>query len=409
MLIEKMESQLDRRISIIAGALILIFPTLLMTVPSGGGGALFFLIIVSCIGLFYNREVVPLTSRERSLTLVVLFFFAVYVINILSFDASLSELDYASRFIILLPVFFYLRKANVRIEYFFIGIVLGAISCGLFGFYQTFYLDFPRAKGITNSVPFGDISIVLGLMCLPGVLLATISKPFRFLLLTGFLAGLAGSIFSGTRGGWIAIPVVLLVIFAMNPMKWGRVKKSANIVILFFSLGAAYYLPDVQVRVDIALNEFNEYVSGEVVSTSVGLRLEVWRASILAILENPVFGVGEGSFRNTMIALVEEGRADVVVVERLAHIHNEFLSATLNRGLIGLISLMLIFIVPLRAFLGLIDKTSGLNQILPMSGVVLIISYMVFSLTDVVFGHQNTTLLYAAYIFIIYGMMHSKQ
>ncbi len=350
-----------------------------------------------------------LSPEERSLVLVVSFFFAVYLFNMLGFRASLSELDYASRFIILLPVFFYLRKANVRAEYFFLGIALGAIACGLFGFYQIFYLELPRAKGITNAVPFGDISIVLGLMCFSGVLLATLSRSFRFLMLVGFLMGLAGSILSGTRGGWIAIPVVLLVIIAMNPMKWSRVTISASTILLFFSLGAVYYFTNVQVRFEIALNQFNAYFSEGIVGTSVGLRLEVWRASILAISENPFFGIGEGNFHSAMLMLINEGRVDALIAEKVAHVHNEFLSATLHRGLIGLVSLMLVFIVPLRVFLNLTGKGSGLNQLLPISGVVLIISYMIFSLTDIVFGHQNTTLLYAACIFIIYGMIYSKR
>ncbi len=408
MLIEKSKPSISQLTATVAGLLIVIFPALLMTVPFAGGGALFLLVIVSCIGLFHNREVVPLNQSERYLLFSVLFFFTVYAINIISFGTRLSGLDDVSRFIILLPIFFYLRKANVRVEYFIFSIIIGAIACGVFGFYQIFHLELPRAEGIKNAVPFGGISIVLGLMCLSGVLLSSISKPFRLLLFTGFLLGLAGSIFSGTRGGWIAIPVVLLMIVAMNPMKWGGMKKLASIAILFLGLGGAYYLPDIQVRVDIALNQFNAYFSEGVVGTSVGLRLETWRASILAISENPFFGVGEGNFRNTMKILVSEARANALVVEKVAHVHNEFVSATLHRGLIGLVSLIIIFVVPLHAFMKLINKGRGLNQFLPMSGAILIISYMIFALTNIVFGQQNTTLLYVAYLYIIYGMISSN-
>ncbi len=408
MLIEKDQPSMSRLIATAAGFLILIFPALLMTVPLAGGGALFFLIIVSCIGLYHHREVVPLSQSERHLIFAVLFFFAVYVVNIISFETRLSGLDDVSRFIILLPVFFYLRKANVRVEYFLFSIIAGAISCGVFGFYQIYYLELPRAEGIKNAVPFGGISIVLGLMCLSGVLLSSISKPFRFLLLIGFLMGLAGSIFSGTRGGWIAIPVAVLMIIAMNPMQWGKKKKLASIAILFLGLGSAYYLPDVQMRVDTALHQFNAYFSEGVVGTSVGLRLEAWRASVLAISENLFFGVGEGNFRNTMKILVGEGRANELVVEKIAHVHNEFIAATLHRGLIGFVSLILIFIVPLYAFMKLINKGRGLNPFFPMSGVILVTGYMVFALTDIVFGHQNTTLLYVAYLYVIFGMMSSN-
>ncbi|MCL0096476.1 O-antigen ligase family protein [Thermodesulfovibrionales bacterium] len=403
----KKELRVDQIIAVAAGVLILVFTALHMTIPSAGGGTIFFLLIVSLIGLLRNRKKIPLNRAEHHLILVVLFFFFVYVINILMFDVRLRELDNASRFILLLPIFFYLRKVNIRAEYFLFSIILGAIACGLFSFYQIFYLEIDRAHGITGAISFGRISTVLGLMCLPGVFLKTLSKPLRFLMLTGFLMGMTGSILSETRGGWIAIPAGFLIVVLMNPMKWGWLKRTVSITIFLFSIAGLYYFPDIQVRVDTAINEFKAYFSSGVVGPSVGLRLEAWRGSILAISDSPIFGVGSNNFGSTMQALTDKGLVNASVL-MLNYAHSEYISATLSRGLIGLLSLVLIFIVPLRAFMKITDKGGGLNQLLAMSGVILITSYMIFSLTDTVFGAHNTTLLYVAYIFIIYGMTSPK-
>ncbi len=391
---------------IAAGVLILIFPVLLMTVPKAGGIALLLLLIVSLTGLLCDKKTIPLNKDERNLVLIVFIFSLVYVINILNFDKGFREFDDASRFLLLLPVFLYLRKIKLRVEYFLIGIFLGALACASIAFYQKFHLGLPRSYGITNPVPFGGISIVLGLMCLPGALLTSVPKYFRVLMLLGFFLGLAGSIFSGTRGAWLALPVCFFVIIAINPMKWSLTKKLASSLILVSSISGAYLHPDIQTRVDTSVSQFNAYFSENTVNTSVGLRLEAWRASTIAISGSPTFGVGEGNFRDTMKELANEGLADPGV-KTLAHVHNEYLTAMLQRGLVGLASLILIFVVPLRVFIKSSKQETGLNQLLPMSGIILITSYMTFSLTDIVFEHQNTTLLYASFIFIIYGMSNS--
>ncbi len=405
--IETPQTKPNKIISIIAGSLFLFFPALLIAVPDGGAGILILLFLVSIIGLMKNRETIPLHPDERYFLYAVGLFFLVYAFNVLLFGSKISELDNPLRFLLLLPVFFYLRKVRLKLNYLALSLFFGTLSCVIFAIYQIYFLSIGRAHGITSIVAFGGISITLALMSLSIALLAS-SKLLKSLMLLSFFFGLSASIMSGTRGAWLALPACLFVLLLINPLDW---KKRSRIVLGTLLLGgicATYFIPVIQLRVDLAIAEFNNYFSQGDFNSSVGWRLELWRAAAMVIFDNPVFGVGEGNFRQAMQQLADAGRATPALATTMSHVHNEFISATLHRGIFGLFTLLLIFFLPLTSFIKSIKSATGDKKILMMTGIILITSCVTMSLSDAFFALHVLSIFYVTFIYFIYAQIRCR-
>ena len=119
-----------------ANLLLLLFPAMLMIVPDGGSIAIALLIIVSSTGLLLNRNSIPLSKNEKHFLAVIAIYILIYIFNLWFFNSKISEFDNTSRFLLLLPIFFYLRKSKLNPKYIYYGILLGAIACFIIAAYQ---------------------------------------------------------------------------------------------------------------------------------------------------------------------------------------------------------------------------------------------------------------------------------
>jgi O-antigen ligase len=389
-----------------AGFLILLFPTMLITVPDGGSVTLVLLLLVSATGLFLNRNSVPLDNNEKLLLAAVAAYMLIYIFNIWFFNSKISELDNTFRFLLLLPIFFYIRKIKLNPNYLYYGLLAGAVACFAIAAYQKFYLDYSRSHGVTSIISFGGISMTLAMMSFTMGLLSKTGYT-KILFFSGFILATWASVLSGSRGTWLVLPSCLLLLFVINPQKWSlKTRVSAGLISLLM-ISASYFLPVVQHRVDTALNEMNAYITNNVANTSVGIRLDIWHASIVTSTKHPALGIGEGNFSNKMKLLSDQGLVDPYALN-IAHVHNEYISALLHRGFPGLITLLLLFLIPLIAFSKALISEQGEHRILPAIGIMLVISSMTASLSDMFFSQHKYTLFYAGFIYLIYAFMRQR-
>ncbi|MEN2291940.1 O-antigen ligase family protein, partial [Enterococcus faecalis] len=106
-------------------------------------------------------------------------------------------------------------------------------------------------------------------------------------------AGLYASYLSQSRGGWIAIPVLLLIAVAtLRHVAW---KKRVTALLVFFALLAAVCVSSsvVRARFDQAVSDLRAYQAGKT-NTSIGIRFQLWKAAALMLTRHPLAGVGRG-------------------------------------------------------------------------------------------------------------------
>jgi O-antigen ligase len=164
-----------------------------------------------------------------------------------------------------------------------------------------------------------------------------------------------------------------------------------TICILGFSLIVAFIIaiqnPVVKNRIFKVTEEGNVY-SGS------SLRKKIWTSAIEVSKENLFFGLGE---KESMLKLQEQYRLkemSVPLKERY-HSHNTYLQILIQYGLLGLISLLILFLAPLRKFY-------LSRHFLALAWIVL---FMIASITEAFFMRQWGIFSFAFFtsIFLISG------
>ena len=128
-------------------------------------------------------------------------------------DRTLSKIGTSFHFILIIFSIIALHPLKASKNIFWMSIILGAIINLFVALYQSQYFGI-RAHGGINAILFGDISLLLGFM---SVISYSYFRKFRFgviLPLIGLISGIGASFLSQSRGGWIAIPFLLIVILA---------------------------------------------------------------------------------------------------------------------------------------------------------------------------------------------------
>jgi len=384
--------------------LVFIFPVFLVMVPDGKYVAVV-LLLVSLVGLLLVRERVPLLDHERVFLYVFLFYFLVQLFNVWWFSAELRELDTSSRFLIVLPIFFYLRKAGIEVKWLINGVVLAAIAIGFSALYDVLVVQTGRPTSQTDIGAYALFSAVYALMSLAATQYYRDNRVMFYLSILAFLGGLSGVVLALTRGVWIAFSIAMVSFVLINPFQWKKHSMRTFLLMMVVLVAMIYLVPEtgVAVRVDGAVQNGLAYLGEGVVKSSGGARLEMWKAAMEVIAANPILGVGENNFNQQVSLLIENKKIDGFVGQ-FNHPHNEYLSNLVEQGVIGLVALLLLFLAPLKVYYTHLTEGTEETRYLMLSGFFIIVLYMGFSLTSGVFDHQIGALFYTVMFSIVMGV-----
>ncbi len=354
-----------------------------------------------------SRSLPPLKSTTSLLSAVFLLYTLIAILSAGSVgfnSASLDRLEHFSYFlggVFLIP---FLVAVRPRSDWFWFAIAATALLSGLFAFWemQTLAPDYQLATGLEyraggskgKAIPFGDIATLAAVLSALG---ACVFFPARRRLAWLFglaaLGGVYASLASGTRGAWIFFPTALAVIGLSLLHQYPAYRRGIVLGILGLAVvgGIALMQSDqIQDRFARALSEARHYVPGEEVGigNSLGERFEMWRAAWMAFREHPVLGIGVGQLNGYFQRMADQGLISSAIAEfdrgaGHTHAHNDYLHALATRGLLGLASLLLLYLAPLAVFVRAAFRaqdhtTRGLGY----AGILVILGYLQFSLTD---------------------------
>ena len=376
-----------------------------LVVHSGysGGAALLFL------GGLYSvfRQPKLELSRDDLLMLGVLVAFGVVqIFDLLLHESGSRYLDKPLRFILATLIFALVRKYPPQLSWLWAGLAAGGMLTALWAGYQKLFLHAERALGHTHVIQFGNIAMLTGLFCLAGLGWAYAHPQRRWwipILLLGTLGGVLGSLFSGSRGGWVGLPLVLLVLYRAYSGFFSRSLKLALPVLLVVGAVGVYNVPQlgVQERVHAAFNDIRLYQEGDV-DTSLGARFEMWRAATLLIKQKPLLGWGEVNYEGALADLARQGQAHEIVTQ-FGHPHNEVLNALAKRGLLGLAALLAVYLVPLRLFARGLRSPDMTQRSLATAGTLLAVAYIDFGLSQAFFSHNSGVMIYAVWLVVLWA------
>lgn len=343
------------------------------------------------------------SHNEKLFCLSFLAYYLVYIINMLIWDGSISDSDQASRFALAIPVFLMLVIYPPKTRWIVWGIIIGSIVSGASALLQWFLFDRPRGFSGLNSnwwlkgympiqngnmaMTFASLSLCIALYFLSR------DRLVAFFAFMASIAGLMASMYSQSRGGWMVLPITLIFLYLTYRKTLSFKTKIISILVACLCLTGLATTPQVQSRVEVAIKNIESYSQGSKY-TSVGIRLELWKSAWLNFKQQPILGVGEKERRILNKHWGEIGLVDKKTANYPTHAHNQYLDDLSVRGILGIASLLAIFIVPL-ILLWRIPITHEYGQLTRQLGTVHIVAFMIYSLSQAMFSHNSGTIFYA--------------
>jgi len=293
------------------------------------------------------------------------------------------------------------------------GLALAAIGNGLWALWQAGVEGARRANGHgeVNAILFGNLALLSGLLCLAGLGWAWQQESRRrwlVALLLGAAGGLLASALSGTRGGWLALPLATLVFYRAWLRGWSARWRWLTVGAVALLLAGLYLTPQsgVQQRVGVAMEEAADYLAGEP-NGSVGARLEMYRGALLLIPQSPRMGRGHGGYAEAMSELVEQGRV-APGMDRYWHAHNDLLDAWVRRGLPALLVLLALYLLPLWVFTPRLVASDPETRSLAVAGLLLPVTFIDFGLSYAFFAYPVGILVYGSWLALLLAFTASS-
>ena len=402
-------------------------PGLALWLPSGYSYGAALLLLAALVGAPWWWRTCKLSWQSGWLVLSIVVMGCVWLLDSSDGAWRWGTVDRPSKYLLALPCLFFLLAYAPNPRCLWAGIAVGALGSGAVALYQVGALHMPRATGYTNAIQYGNLCVLLALMCL--VLLA--ARPpgvgiwQRAAMGVGVALGLVGSGLSQSRGGWVALVLVLPALaLVLRPFLPWRQFAAGTVALLCVLLAVVFVQRDgLEERLDEALSEVQRFEQKGDAGSSVGQRLAHWQLAWDMGLERPVLGWGKSGYDAEKKHRVDAGQAHPFVLE-FAHAHNEVLDLFVKHGALGVLALLLFYGVPLVIFWptrarvrvrtaampggadGSVDRTL---LALHLVGWTIPVAYIGFGLTQVFFAHNSGNLFYLFMVMLVHSCLQARQ
>lgn len=273
------------------------------------------------------------------------------------------------------------------------------------GRYATTFVD-PNA--------FGALTVIFTGFCLFNLNSAIQTKDslltkmwFSYQLL-GFVLGLYLVMGSGTRGSWLAIPILAMLWVNLNHKKISRQFGIVlGLLIFVVAMLIVLFFPHIFERLVSGFSEINLWLQHGERDTSAGIRLSMWHISWDLFVNQPIWGYGDKGFQAYLNApfINLEATQDAKNTIYCCGPHNELLANALRSGMLGIISVLCLLLVPLCIFIRKINHYQPEIKLAAELGLVYLITLIVSSLSMEVFNLKYTSSFYGLIIAGLVGQV----
>jgi O-antigen ligase len=255
--------------------------------------------------------------------------------------------------------------------------------------------------GLIGVIVLANTAMILGFLALIGA--AADRGLRRAIYLLGPAAGVSTLIMTQSRGPLLAlVPLaVAAAIFLARSLRinwwWvaaGLIAGVAATAMWVMSLGGRMArLPGI----------FYSLLSGDFVrDRTAEFRLDLYQAGWTAFLESPLIGHGWARIMAAAIPHLENE-----ALARLPQLHNDFLDFAVAGGIIGIACYLTLVAAPV--VLALFSPRDSQRRLRLYGCTVLSIAYFCDGLTDLMFGFEFHTALYASILAILLGYCRDRE
>lgn len=384
----------------LATSLLLVYPSLMLGVRGGMNGVLLLALLVALFARPFGKQAAGLFARRDIRYYVWAMFgltIAIFISESYWQDYSGKSYDAAARYWLAIPIFLWLSHMKTNV---FHALQIAFPVAAMLGFALTEKVLERSGISTLDLIHFGNMELMLGVLSLFMIdWFGRDSAVLRTLKIAGFMAGVAASFGSGSRGGWLAIPVFLMIFLYFKHHRLSfRMVFGASVLGMASMAGLYAYNETVNQRVNVMVSDIKSYQQGNR-DTSLGIRWQLYGAALDIFSRYPVAGAGPTGFAREMQPMLEAGKLTPGASQLgRGEVHNDVLSKTAALGLPGLVAILALYMVPLWMFWKATQsplkdvKRTGILGITFVSGVA------VFGLTA---EFLNLTMAAAFYAFTV--------
>ncbi|MEE8151223.1 MAG: O-antigen ligase family protein, partial [Nitrosomonadaceae bacterium] len=365
---------------------------------------------VALVAVYSHR---PRWDAElRALAWLLLANFLLVLPNLILARDGILSLENPVRMLLMLPVILAVMRFGLKTRWVCTGMSIGMLAAAPVVTWQHYVQGVAQPGIYYWHLNFSEVAMSAFAM----LLAACISDRDRFtpLYLAGLLAALYCVIISGSRGSLLAIvPIVLFLVWW--GCRQGTLKQMLSSRRILLLPGILLFMGIVIIsnglfidRVELAVKQTSDYFMKGNAGTSVGVRLELWKGTLLAAREYPLLGIGERDREIFLREKIAEGELKSYVANK-RHAHNDFFGALQNRGVPGLIMQLLIYALPMLIFLRALNKAKREQLVAALGGALVTISYATYSLTQVPMYNGQPLVFYIVTTSLCIGILKHSQ
>lgn len=210
------------------------------------------------------------------------------------------------------------------------------------------------------------------------------SRWLRALKYAGVAAGVLMATLAASRGGWLAVlPLLAFWLYCRSALGLRRNVIRVLTIAAFILLGISI-IPAISERAMNSVGEVIHWFDGSNTETAAGQRLSIWKLALTLAIERPWFGYGSSGVREVLAQPEFAALASPVI--RMILIeggpHNDLLGMLLGSGLPGLLSYLLLLLVPIGFFWTRRRAATGEVRLACELGISLSLGVMICGLTN---------------------------
>ncbi len=274
-----------------------------------------------------------------------------------------------------------------------LGVTTGAVLAALVALVAVTAFGVPRAAGIgAQAIAFGDLALLMGALSVALARFADrapLPLPPRMAAVApavGAMSGALASALSGARGGWLAAPVMVVVLVAQR-RRAGRGRLTQVAVLAGAAAVAAVVFGGGMPieRLADARENVVQYLRAdddpEATATTIGARFEAWRSAGDAFTSSPLLGVGWGNLQEHFRDDVVRGDRDPRI-EEFVHAHQQLLGALASGGVLSGAAMVALLAAPAHQFRRAWRSADERDQAIGAAGLLVVAGFAVFGLTE---------------------------
>lgn len=346
------------------------------------------LVLISAITSLYSYGINPLLENIKKNKLAWLLgafsLFSLFAKTYYGYSSSLMR--GLISLLVLFTVFPPSLIEKINIKYL---IIIGAITSFIFVMMQTFMFSQGRMGWGINPIPYATFSASLCILAFYYLLQSRKLQECAAWLLTFTMAAIP-LMYSQSRGLWLALATTMIVVIIKSILSYKKSLYLLGPFILFCAVAIFFSSEKIEQRIDATQAEIQQITAGNL-DTSIGLRLQMWKAASILASESPIIGLGDKHIS------YKQELADKKVISQktvqFTHYHNQFFSDFVKHGVLGLALLLLTILLPLYY----LNKN---NNEYTWPGFLIIAIFIIASLTDVPFQHAQPLTFYFIMIYL---------